>query len=192
MISLSKTSCVRRLCFPPVEQSGAHSGSCKLVCGCRGKWIFLTQMLSCHHLCLATREADVLFLDLRLVVTDLGVTYVSQNCICTGGATVFIELYAVLGGGHGNPFRYSCLENTMDKGAWWAAVHEVTKSWIRLKWLSTCSLRAQEALGEVQDGGTRSVCLYVRGVCVHAHIDLYIHVSSLLAIAKHVFILRSK
>ena len=129
MISLSKTSCVRRLRFPPVEQSGAHSGSCKLVCGCRGKWIFLTQMLSCHHLCLATREADVLFLDLRLVVTDLGVTYVSQNCICPRGATVFIELYAILGGGHGNPFQYFCLEDPMDKGAWWATIHRVAKSW---------------------------------------------------------------
>ena len=26
------------------------------------------------------------------------------------------------GGGHGNPLQYSCLENTMDRGAWWAAV----------------------------------------------------------------------
>lgn len=31
--------------------------------------MFLTQMLSCHHLCLASREADVLLVDLRLVVT---------------------------------------------------------------------------------------------------------------------------
>ena len=37
------------------------------------------------------------------------------------------------GGGHGNPFQYSCLENPMDKGAWWARVHRVTKSWTRLK-----------------------------------------------------------
>ena len=27
------------------------------------------------------------------------------------------------GGGHGNPFQYSCLENPMDKGAWWAPVY---------------------------------------------------------------------
>jgi len=33
------------------------------------------------------------------------------------------------GGGHGNPFRYSCLENPIDRGAWWATVHGVTKSW---------------------------------------------------------------
>ena len=31
------------------------------------------------------------------------------------------------GGGHGNPLQYSCLENPMDRGAWHAAVHGVTK-----------------------------------------------------------------
>ena len=30
-------------------------------------------------------------------------------------------------GGHGNPLQYSCLENSMDRGAWWATVHGVTK-----------------------------------------------------------------
>ena len=40
------------------------------------------------------------------------------------------------GGGHGNPLQYSCPENPMDKGAWWAAVHRVTKSWTQLKQLS--------------------------------------------------------
>jgi len=29
--------------------------------------------------------------------------------------------------GNGNPFQYSCLENPMDRGAWWATVHWVTK-----------------------------------------------------------------
>ena len=29
--------------------------------------------------------------------------------------------------GNGNPLQYSCLENPMDRGAWWAAVHGVTK-----------------------------------------------------------------
>ena len=33
------------------------------------------------------------------------------------------------GGGNGNPLQYSCLENPMDRGAWWATVHEVTRSW---------------------------------------------------------------
>ena len=29
--------------------------------------------------------------------------------------------------GHGNPLQYPCLENPMDKGAWWATVHKVIK-----------------------------------------------------------------
>ena len=36
------------------------------------------------------------------------------------------------GEGNGNPLHYSCLENSMDGGAWWATVHGVAKSWIRL------------------------------------------------------------
>ena len=32
------------------------------------------------------------------------------------------------GGGHGNPLQYSCLENPMDRGAWWAMVHRVAQS----------------------------------------------------------------
>ena len=41
------------------------------------------------------------------------------------------------GEGHSNPLQYSCLENAMDRGAWWAIVHWVAKSWTRLKWLNT-------------------------------------------------------
>ena len=37
-----------------------------------------------------------------------------------------------LGEGNGNPFQYSCLENPMDRGAWWVTVHGVTKSRTRL------------------------------------------------------------
>ena len=37
-----------------------------------------------------------------------------------------------LGEGNGNPLQYSCLENSMDGGAWWATVHGVTKSWTQL------------------------------------------------------------
>ena len=31
------------------------------------------------------------------------------------------------GEGNGNPLQYSCLENSMDRGAWWATVHQVAK-----------------------------------------------------------------
>jgi len=36
------------------------------------------------------------------------------------------------GGGNGNPFQYSCLENRMDRGAWWATVHGAAKSQAQL------------------------------------------------------------
>ena len=32
------------------------------------------------------------------------------------------------GGGNGNPLQFSCMENPMDRGAWWATVHGVIKS----------------------------------------------------------------
>ena len=41
------------------------------------------------------------------------------------------------GGGHGNPLQYCCLENPMDRGAWWVTVHRVAKSWTQLKRLTT-------------------------------------------------------
>ena len=41
-------------------------------------------------------------------------------------------LYMALREGNGTPLQYSCLENPMDGGAWWAAVHGVAKSQTRL------------------------------------------------------------
>ena len=40
------------------------------------------------------------------------------------------------GGGHGSPLQYSHLENPMDRGAWWARVHGLTKSQTQLQRLS--------------------------------------------------------
>ena len=40
------------------------------------------------------------------------------------------------GEGDGNTLQYSCLENPLDRGAWWATVHRVTRSLTRLKRLS--------------------------------------------------------
>ena len=36
------------------------------------------------------------------------------------------------GGGNGNPLHHSCLENPMDRGAWWAIVYGLAKSWMQL------------------------------------------------------------
>ena len=39
-------------------------------------------------------------------------------------------------GGHGNLLQYSCLENPMDRAAWWVTIHGVTKSRTQLKQLN--------------------------------------------------------
>ena len=53
-------------------------------------------------------------------------------------------LLCFCGEGNGNPLQYSCLENPMDGGAWWAMVHGVAKSWTRmsnnvLSYIALCS-----------------------------------------------------
>ena len=49
-----------------------------------------------------------------------------------GQLRCFAHSSVVLGEGNGNPLQYSCLENPMDGGAWWTAVHGVAKSQTRL------------------------------------------------------------
>ena len=48
------------------------------------------------------------------------------------GNIIDVQLGRSPGGGNGNPLQYFCLENPMDRGAWWATVHGVAKSWTRL------------------------------------------------------------
>ena len=54
-------------------------------------------------------------------------------------AMVFPVVMCGCGEGNGTPLQYSCLENPMDGGAWWAAVYGVAQSWTRLKRLSSSS-----------------------------------------------------
>ena len=44
-----------------------------------------------------------------------------------GDARLMPESGRSPGEGNGNPLQYSCLENPVDRGAWWATVHRVTK-----------------------------------------------------------------
>ena len=64
-----------------------------------------------------------------------------KESACNAGATGDTGLIPGSGkspwGGCGNPLQYPYLENPMDRGAWWATVHRVSKSWTRLKWLRT-------------------------------------------------------
>ena len=56
--------------------------------------------------------------------------------------------------GNGNPLQYSCLENSTDRGAWWAAVHGVAQSQTRLKRLSM-----HVCIGEVNGNPLQYYCL---------------------------------
>ena len=53
------------------------------------------------------------------------------------------------GEGNGTPLQYSCLENSMDQGAWWAAVHGVAKSQTRLS-EEACGSGAEALAGNDQ------------------------------------------
>ena len=56
-----------------------------------------------------------------------------KESACNAGDLGLIpELGRSPGEGKGNTFKYSGLENRMDRGAWWAIVHGVAKSWTRL------------------------------------------------------------
>ena len=60
------------------------------------------------------------------------------------------------GGGHDNPPKYSCLGYPKDRGAWWAMVHRVAKSWTRLKLLSM----------HMRTGGINRVLQFLTGNCM--------------------------
>ena len=56
-----------------------------------------------------------------------------KECVCNAGDPGSIPgSRRSPGGGYGNSLRYSCLENPMDRGAWWATVHGVTNNWTQL------------------------------------------------------------
>ena len=58
----------------------------------------------------------------------------SEESACNAGDPGLISgLGRSPGGGQGNPLQSSCLENFMDRGAWWAIVHGVAKSWTQLR-----------------------------------------------------------
>ena len=100
--------------------------------------IFLTQESSLHLLycrwilyCWATREAQVSSVGtwnrLLLFIPAYGFVF---NYYC---------LDSYFGEGNGTPLQYSCLENPMDGGAWWAAVYGVAQSLTQLKQFSGSS-----------------------------------------------------
>ena len=68
-------------------------------------------------LCSATREA----------------TYRTESAHSSGDLSLIPRWGIFPGEGNGNPLQYSCLGNPMDRGAWWATVHGIPKSWTQLR-----------------------------------------------------------
>ena len=67
-----------------------------------------------------------------LLETSL-VAQTEASAYSTGDLGLIPGLGRSPGEGNGNPLQYSCLENSMDRGAWWSGtVHEVAQSWTRL------------------------------------------------------------
>ena len=56
------------------------------------------------------------------------------------------------GEGNGNPLQYSCLENPLDRGVWWATVHRVAKSQTRLSTIALLHLGFELRLGHPRIG----------------------------------------
>ena len=104
-----KSSFLKPHTFPPI--------------GCSLPKIFLDYLLYFWHLT---------YIDLTLKITSMGsYCYTSVTNVKTGVKrvwTIVPRLYYCYGEGNGTPLQCSCLENPMDIGAWWAAVHGVEKS----------------------------------------------------------------
>ena len=62
------------------------------------------------------------------VIKDL-----TANAGDSGNAGSMLGSGISLGEGNGYCLEYSCLENSIDRGAWWATLHGISKSWTRLK-----------------------------------------------------------
>ena len=85
------------------------------------------------------------------------------------GKRSYTDISRFLAEGNGNPLQYSCLENSVDRGAWWVAVHGVAQSQTWLKWFSMPACIGEgngnplqySCLENPRDGGARWAAIYV-------------------------------
>ena len=79
-----------------------------------------------------------------------------------GGVSLIPGLGRSLEGGNDNPLQYSCWDNPMDRGAWWATVHGVTKRWTRLSdWALTHPSSIELSLSLIKNQLSVFVCIYI-------------------------------
>ena len=94
------------------------------------KFVSIGSVIPGNHLslCLPLLLSPSVFASIRIFA---GSSVVESTCQHRRLSTI-LGLGKSPAGGNGNPFQYSCLGTLMDRGAWWATDHEVTKSWIQL------------------------------------------------------------
>ena len=87
-----------------------------------------------HALPIRMASASIQLIVALLHAQHCRIFFLKPNCSLKKKYTSFIFkcCSTSLREGNGNPLQYSCLENPMDRGAWWAAVHEVAESRTRL------------------------------------------------------------
>ena len=77
---------------------------------------------------------DGYYLPFCKIITAFRFGILVKNLVCQAGNVDLIpSLGRPPGEGYGNPLQYSYLENSMDRGTWWATDYEITKNWT---WLS--------------------------------------------------------
>ena len=107
----------------------------------RGKSTFIVEKLHRYWDQGQHRRWPVMFvvctLDMRASQVALAVKNLAASAGDIRDASSVLGSGRSPGGGHGNPLQYSCLENPMDKGVWWAIVHRVAENQTQLKRLST-------------------------------------------------------
>ena len=86
-----------------------------------------------HHHCYFKNPQLVVGLYRRKIeLSSLSCWVSTKESTCNAGGAEDSDSISGLGrspgGGNGNPVHYSCLEISMDRGAWWAAVHGIAKS----------------------------------------------------------------
>ena len=92
----------------------------------------------------STQESHILGYDISSHIVGLPWWLSGKECTCDAEAAE--DMGSIPGSGrsprgrHGNPFQYSCLKKSMDRGTWQTTVHRAAKSWTRPKQLSRHTL----------------------------------------------------
>ena len=120
---------------PGLGKSQGEGNGNSLQCTCPGE--FHGQRSLMGYSPWGHKESDVTE---RITLTLLGGSDGKESACNAGDLGLVSELKRCPEEGNGYPLQYACLENPIDRGAWWVTVHGVTKSWTRPKLLSIQAL----------------------------------------------------